>query len=81
MQNKATRIWFVNILSFILFSILTITGLINWLLLPRGYGAGGFLVSTRHLFRDIHHWTALLLIIVVVVHLAMHWAYIKSKLK
>ena len=82
MPNKADTIWLVNILSFLFFTVLAITGLTNWLLLPRGYGAGGgFLVSLRHLLRAVHQWTALLLIIIVLVHLALHWAYLKSKLK
>ena len=80
-RNKAAKLWIVNILSFILFSILTLTGLINWLLLPRGYrGEGGALVSLRHFLRDVHEWTALLFIFIVLVHLVLHWSYIKSNL-
>jgi hypothetical protein len=81
-NNKGETLWFVNVLSFILFSILTITGLINWLIITGGYrGEGGFLMSLRHFFRGIHEWTALLFIIVVVIHLVLHWPYIKSHLK
>lgn len=79
--NKATKLWFVNIISFVLFAVLTLTGLINWLLIPRGYrGEGGFLMSLRHFLREIHEWTALLFIVVVVIHLVLHWPYIKSNL-
>ena len=81
-SNKAAKLWLVNILSFILFSILAFTGLINWLLLPRGYrGGGGFLISLRHFLREVHEWTALVFIVIVLVHLVLHWAYIKSNLK
>lgn len=81
-SNKAAKLWFVNVVSFILFSILTFTGLINWLLLPKGYkAAGGFLISLRHVLREIHEWTAVLFIIAVVVHLVLHWPYITSNLK
>ena len=80
-SNKAAKLWIVNLLSFILFSILTFTGLINWLLLPRGYrGGGGFLISLRHFLREVHEWTALLFIVIVLVHLVLHWSYIKSNL-
>ncbi len=79
--NKATKLWFVNIISFVLFAILALTGLINWLIIPRGYrGEGGFLMSLRHFLREIHEWTALLFIVVVVIHLLLHWPYIKSNL-
>jgi hypothetical protein len=81
-NNKAQQLWVVNILSFILFMVLTITGLLNWLLIPGGYrGEGGILMSFRHFLREIHEWTALLFIIVVAVHLMLHWPYIKSNLK
>ena len=81
-SNKAAKLWFVNVVSFILFSILTFTGLTNWLLLPRGYkAAGGFLISLRHFLRHVHEWTAVVFILVVLVHFVLHWTYIKSNLK
>jgi len=81
-NNKAATLWFVNVFSFVLFSILTITGLINWLILPGGYrGEGGVLISLRHFLRGIHEWAALLFIVVVVIHFMLHWPYIKSNLK
>ncbi len=81
-MNKAAQLWFVNIFSFVLFSILTLTGLINWLFVPRGGGAGGgFTVTLRHFLRDVHEWTALMFIIMTIVHLALHWTYIKSNLQ
>ena len=81
-DNKAAKLWIVNILSFFLFSILTFTGLISWLLLPRGYrgGGNGILISLRHFLREVHQWAALLFIFIVLVHLVLHWPYIKSNL-
>ena len=38
MAGKLSKLWVVNVISFFLFSLLSVTGLINWLLLPRGYG-------------------------------------------
>jgi hypothetical protein len=81
-NNKGATLWTVNMVSFILFIVLTVTGLINWLLIPGGYrGEGGFLMSFRHLLREIHEWTALLFIIVVVIHLMLHGPYIRANLK
>ena len=79
-MNKAAKLWFVNIISFVLFSILTLTGLINWLFVPRG-GGGGFTVLLRHFLREVHEWTALSFIVMTLVHLALHWTYIKSNLQ
>jgi cytochrome b subunit of formate dehydrogenase len=81
MVGKLSRLWIVNIISFLLFFLLSVTGLINWLLLPRGYGASaGFLVSLRHSLVTVHEWAALLFMIVIVVHITLHWAYVKKTL-
>jgi hypothetical protein len=81
-NNKAEKLWIVNIISFILIMVLAATGLINWLLIPGKYrGEGGFLMSLRHFLRGIHEWAALLFIVVVILHLMLHWVYIKSNLK
>lgn len=79
--NRSNQLWLVNIIAFILFSVLGITGLINWLILPRGPGSGGFLISVRHFLRYVHEWIALIFIVTVAVHLVLHWRYIKSNLK
>ena len=81
-NGRSSKLWIVNVISFILFIILGSTGLLNWLVLPRGYEArGSFLVSLRHFFIAFHEWTALIFMIVVAVHIVLHWPYIKSNLK
>jgi hypothetical protein len=81
-NNKAAKLWLINIVSFILFALLTVTGLINWVLIPGGYrGEGKNFMALRHFFREIHEWTALLFIVTIVIHLCLHWPYIKSNLK
>ena len=80
MLGKPSRLWIVNVISFFLFSLLSITGLVNWWLLPRGYyrSGAGFLVSLKHSLVTVHEWTALLFIIVIGVHILLHWAYVKK---
>jgi hypothetical protein len=81
-NGKSSKLWKVNVISFILFIILGSTGLLNWLVLPRGYEArGSFLTSLRHFFIAIHEWTALIFMIVVAIHIILHWPYLKSNLK
>ena len=81
-NGRSSKLWIVNVISFILFIILCSTGLLNWLVLPRGYEArGSFLVSLRHFFIAFHEWAALIFMIVVAVHIVLHWPYIKSNLK
>lgn len=80
-ENKAEKLWIVNIISFVLLSILTLTGLINWLIIPRGGGGEGGLTILRHFLRQVHEWTALMFIIIILIHLALHWTHIKSNLQ
>ena len=81
-NGRSSKLWMVNVISFILFIVLCSTGLLNWLVLPRGYEArGSFLVSLRHFFIAFHEWAALIFMIVVAVHIVLHWPYIKSNLK
>jgi hypothetical protein len=81
-MNKSAKLWLVNVLSFVLFSILALTGLINWWILPRGAGTGSSLaISFRHFLRQVHSWTALMFLILILIHLALHWPHIKSNLQ
>jgi membrane protein implicated in regulation of membrane protease activity len=81
MAGKLSTLWIVNVMSFLLFSMLGVTGLMNWLLLPRGYGSGaGILVSLRHFLVTLHEWTGLLFMIVIGIHIFLHWAYVKKNL-
>jgi hypothetical protein len=81
-NGRSSKLWIVNVISFILFIILCSTGLINWLVLPRAYEArGSFLVSLRHFFIAFHTWVAMIFMIIVAVHIVLHWSYIKSNFK
>jgi hypothetical protein len=81
-NGKALKLWTVNLISFILFVILCSTGLINWLVLPRGYQArGDFLISLRHFFINLHEWVGMMFIVLIIIHIVLHWTYIKSNLK
>jgi hypothetical protein len=80
-RNRGEARWKINLVSFALLCLLTLTGLTNWLILPRGYEArGGFWSPIRHFFVGVHEWAALLFIAVVAVHIQMHWAYVKANL-
>ena len=81
-SRKTLKLWLINVVSFILVMILSMTGLINWLLLPKGYEArGSFLISLRHFFREIHEWTALAFMVTIAIHIILHWSYVKANLK
>jgi hypothetical protein len=71
-NRRSSKLWIVNVTYFILFIILCSTGLLNWLVLPKGYqGRGSFLISLRHLFIAIHEWVALIFMVVVAIHIIL----------
>ena len=79
--RKSSKLWIVNIVSFALLMVLSGTGLVNWLILPKGFEArGSFLVSLRHSLIVVHEWTALMFIFVVAIHISLHWQYVKSNM-
>jgi Domain of unknown function (DUF4405) len=81
-NGRSLTLWIVNVISFVLFIILCSTGLINWLVLPRGYETrGNFLVSLRHFFIAFHEWAGLIFMVMIAIHIVLHWPYIKSNLK
>ena len=81
-NRKTTKLWLTNVASFILLTVLAITGLINWLLLPKGYEArGSFLITLRHFFVEVHEWTALAFMVTIAIHILLHWGYVKANLK
>ena len=81
-NDRSNMKWLVNVVSFILFVVLGLTGLVNWWILPRGNAASSsFLISTRHFLREMHEWAALLFIICIVIHILLHQPYIRTNLK
>jgi predicted permease len=81
--------WSIN---YILFIFLVISGLIQavsgfllWLVIPgghRGFGIGGGLARTgnfiwsRYTWIEIHDWSAVALVIIVIIHIILHWNWI-----
>jgi hypothetical protein len=50
--------------------------------LPTGDGPRrGLGRSLRHFLVEVHEWAALLFMIVIIVHMVLHWGYIKANLK
>lgn len=81
-KNKTAIVWTVNVCMAFLFSILSITGLLNWWIIPHSHGhQDTFVFSLRHFIMNIHQWAALIFMIMVVVHIYLHWTYVIASLK
>lgn len=70
----------INVAAFILFLLLASTGLLIWLQLPPGHGYLTVWGMNRHAWGDIHFWIAVSFLVLIVVHLVLHWSWIKSML-
>jgi len=81
--NKPARIWKTNVVTFILFVMLSCTGLISWALLPGGFKSGerGHFPMLRGVLLEIHEWVAVALIISIVIHILLHWNYVRNNLR
>ena len=77
-KNKNKLCWFVNILSFLLFLSVACTGIITMHLKGEGHNRG--VINSKHIITEIHEVTAILFIIIVIVHLILHIKYIKNNL-
>jgi uncharacterized iron-regulated membrane protein len=75
----------VNMVGFAAFAVLTVTGLVELLLLPPGTGGrghGGVPTLTvfglgRHDWGDIHNVAGVAMLGIVALHLTLHWRWIK----
>jgi hypothetical protein len=77
----------VNIISFLVALMSFLSAIIVWQVLPSGQGFRGgkgelenifFLGLARHHWMDIHIISSLIFIILIIIHLILHWHWIKS---
>jgi hypothetical protein len=87
--RKATRNYSLAVVMFLLGLFEVVSGLVLWLVLPRGSGymggrglaSGASFLWSRDAWLDLHIWVGVALVIMVVVHLLLHWRWIVSVTK
>jgi len=79
MESNAAR-WIINVVAFILFALMVITGAAAWLL-PHGGGPASAVYGLRQALRAVHQVGALLFSLTIVIHLLLHARYIRQNLK
>lgn len=67
--------YIVDMLMVLSFFVVAVTGLVLFLFL-NGRGGGRFFGSIRHTYVSIHNWSGMIFIILVIVHLILHWDWI-----
>jgi hypothetical protein len=79
--------WLQNYVLFVIMFLLAlfqaISGLLMWLVIPQGGYQGGrgtvadaTFIWERHTWIDLHDWTAVALLVMVIIHLILHWKWI-----
>jgi hypothetical protein len=78
--------WVINYILLVALLVLgliqAISGFLLWLVIPgghRGFGFGqvmGDFIWSRYTWIEIHDWTAIALVIVVIIHIILHWKWI-----
>ena len=83
-MGKSKINYFIDLLMIILFVINSLTGLIIFFFLPSGVKKGSyqeFLGIIKQNWVDLHNWSGLLLILLVAIHIILHWNWIVSMTK
>ena len=85
-MRKSAKNYIVFVILLILGLLEAVSGFILWFALPRGGGYGGrfggggaeytFWSLSRHTWVDIHDWVAVAILVVVIIHLILHWKWI-----
>jgi len=91
-MSKVKFLFTLVILAFVALLVQAISGFILWLALPHGGGdgdgrgiGGGGVESTfiwdRHTWLDIHDWTAVALLVIIAIHISIHWKWLYHQTK
>jgi hypothetical protein len=83
-MGKATSNYLIDLVMFVLLLFEAVSGFVLWLVLPKGggyMGGRGLITEATFLWsRDtwivLHDWVAVALLVVVVLHLVLHWKWI-----
>jgi cytochrome b subunit of formate dehydrogenase len=83
---KRSEVLFILAVFLFLLSLLeAVSGFVFWLALPHGGGNRGadqvFWNLTRTSWVDIHDWAAVALLVILIVHIILHWKWIVRMFK
>lgn len=83
-MNKLKLNYIVDFLMFISFLITGVSGIVASVFVPGGHPQAGkqlFLGISRHVWMDVHGFAGYTFIILVFVHLILHWNWISQMTK
>lgn len=80
-MKRYKRALYINVAAFVVLVPATISGIILWRYLPGGRTQAGqavFWSLTRRTWIDVHLWTSLVLVGLIVGHLRLHLTYLEQ---
>ena len=84
-MRKATVLFILAVILFLLGLVEAISGFILWFALPHGGGRWNveqiFWGLSRDVWAGIHNWVAVALIVLVTVHILFHWKWLVRMFK
>lgn len=84
-MRKATRNYIIFFIMVLLALFEAVSGFVLWFVLPRGgegymggrgEAAQAAFLWERHTWLDLHNWVAVALVVLVVIHVILHWKWI-----
>jgi hypothetical protein len=87
MTTRAALLYYTAVSAFLLFVLEVFSGLVLWLAVSGGDGLRGsrgaerpgqeeFLTVTRSDWIDIHDWAGVALLVIIGLHVVLHWRWI-----
>lgn len=94
-MSRVRFLFAISVLALVTLLIEAISGFVLWLVLPRGGGGGGegrglgggqeaiasIFIWDRHTWLDIHDWTAVAFLVLLAVHIYVHWRWLYRQTK
>jgi hypothetical protein len=81
-MNQPEKNFFIDLIAFIGFVLLTSTGILMRYVLPPGSGRWKVIWGLdRHEWGSIHFWISIIFLSILTIHLILHWRWIMTFIK
>ena len=84
-MRRATVNFVIDAMAFLAFVCLTVTGVLLKYA-PRGrgggpHGSGDWLGVSHEVWSDIHFVASIVFVVLILVHIILHWSWVKTSVK
>lgn len=79
-MKRNTMNFIVDLASLLFLIIVTFSGIVLKYVLP-GPPGPTFWALSKGPWRDIHWWTSVVFCVLIIIHIVLHWAWVKGYVK